>query len=168
MAICLRYAGDRFEATGIMNEGFFKVFNNIDRYSPDKPFVAWLRRIITNTAIDHYRKSVRFLDHLDIADHDHIPQISSVYDDMAYDDLLKLVQLLTPAYRAVFNLFAIDGYSHEEIAEMLGISVGTSKSNLFKARQKLQELLMATDDYNVYNIKAVNKVQVVKLITNNP
>lgn len=143
MGICLRYANNRLDAAGILNDGFFKVFKNIEKYEKDKPFKAWLGRIITNTAIDYYRTNLKFADHADIADYNEITQEQSVYAKLAYEDLLALVQKLTPAYRTVFNLFAIDGYSHEEISEMLAISVGTSKSNLFKARQKLQDMLKA-------------------------
>ena len=143
MGICLRYANDRLDAAGILNDGFFKVFKNIEKYEKNKPFKAWIGRIITNTAIDYYRTNLKFADHADISDHDEIAQEHSVYAKLAYEDLLALIQRLTPAYRTVFNLFAIDGYSHEEISEMLSISVGTSKSNLFKARQKLQDMLKA-------------------------
>jgi RNA polymerase sigma factor (sigma-70 family) len=143
MGICLRYANDRLDAAGILNDGFYKVFKNIEKYESGKPFKAWFGRIMTNTAIDHYRSNLKFADHVDIADHDDIGQESSIYAKLAYNDLLALIQNLSPSYRTVFNLFAIDGYSHEEIGEMLKISVGTSKSNLFKARQKLQEMLKA-------------------------
>ncbi|GGI27665.1 RNA polymerase sigma factor [Pedobacter mendelii] len=141
MGICLRYANNRLDAAGILNDGFFKVFKNIEKYESDKPFKAWIGRIITNTAIDHYRANLKFADHTDISEHDEVANDQSVYAKLAYEDLLALVQKLSPAYRTVFNLFAIDGYSHEEISEMLSISVGTSKSNLFKARQKLQDML---------------------------
>jgi RNA polymerase sigma factor (sigma-70 family) len=143
MGICLRYANDRLDAAGILNDGFYKVFKNIEKYESGKPFKAWFGRIMTNTAIDHYRSNLKFADHVDIADYDDIGQESSIYAKLAYNDLLALIQNLSPSYRTVFNLFAIDGYSHEEIGEMLKISVGTSKSNLFKARQKLQEMLKA-------------------------
>ncbi|WP_235528491.1 RNA polymerase sigma factor [Pedobacter sp. Leaf194] len=154
MGICLRYANNRLDAAGILNEGFFKVFRNIAKYEKDKSFKAWLGRIITNTAIDYYRSNLKFADHDDISDHDEVSQQQSVYSKLAYEDLLALVQKLTPAYRTVFNLFAIDGYSHEEISEILSISVGTSKSNLFKARQKLQEML-APPQTNGYERKMV-------------
>lgn len=163
MGICLRYASNRLDAAGILNDGFFKVFKNIDKFEKDKSFKAWLGRIITNTAIDYYRANLKFSEHADISDYNEIAQEQSVYAKLAYEDLLALVQKLTPAYRTVFNLFAIDGYSHEEISEMLSISVGTSKSNLFKARQKLQDMLKAPVS-NAYERKMVafdaNAVQV--------
>nr|WP_315417835.1 sigma-70 family RNA polymerase sigma factor [uncultured Pedobacter sp.] len=168
MGICLRYTNDRLDAAGILNDGFFKAFKNITKYEPSKAFLPWLGRIITNTAIDYYRANLKFADHVDIEDHENIVQVSSIYDKLAYNDLLTLVQKLSPAYRTVFNLFAIDGYSHEEIAEMLGISVGTSKSNLFKARQKLQEMLKATDSktYQVRNSEVDRNLLQVRLNTN--
>ena len=144
MAICRRYAINDFDAADVMNDGFLKVFNNIEKYDPEKPFKAWLGRIITNTAIDHYRSNLKFSDHDDVSTYENVGSGAEVYDQLAYKDLLLLIQGLSPAYRTVFNLYAIDGYSHEEIAELLKISVGTSKSNLFKARQKLQEKLLAS------------------------
>lgn len=146
MAICRRYAIDDDEAADVLNDGFLKVFTHISKYDFSKPFKPWLARIMTNTAIDHYRSNLKFSVHEDLVDHENIGHQATVYGDMAYRELLGLVQGLSPAYRLVFNLFAIDGYSHEEISEMLNISVGTSKSNLFKARQKLQERLNDDDD----------------------
>ena len=142
MAICRRYALNDEDAADILSDGFMKVFTNIEKFDNTKPFKSWLGRIITNTAIDHYRMNLKFSGHEDVDTHENIGHMAAVYDQLAYKDLLALVQGLSPAYRTVFNLYAIDGYSHEEIAELLGISVGTSKSNLFKARQKLQEWLV--------------------------
>jgi RNA polymerase sigma factor (sigma-70 family) len=119
MGICLRYANDRLDAAGILNDGFYKVFKNIEKYESGKPFKAWFGRIMTNTAIDHYRSNLKFADHVDIADYDDIGQERFIYAKLAYNDLLALIQNLSPSYRTVFNLFAIDGYSHEEIGEML-------------------------------------------------
>jgi RNA polymerase sigma factor (sigma-70 family) len=141
MAICRRYAINDFEAADVLNDGFMKVFTHMEKYDASKPFKVWLARIITNTAIDYYRANLKFSVHEDLSEHEHIGQHASVYGDIAYKELLVMVQELSPSYRLVFNLFAIDGYSHDEIATMLEISVGTSKSNLFKARQKLQEKL---------------------------
>lgn len=134
------------DAADVLNDGFLKIFNNIHKYDPERPFKSWLGKILTNTAIDHYRLNLKFSDHVDISEYEQIGTGAAVYDHLAYHDLLKLVQELSPAYRMVFNLFAIDGYSHEEIAETLNISVGTSKSNLFKARQKLQDKIKQLDN----------------------
>ena len=168
MGICLRYANNRLDAAGILNDSFFKVFRNIGKYDPEKDFQPWLGRIVTNTAIDFYRANLKFAHHLDIDTMDHPPPLVANYDNLAYADLLKLIQNLSPAYRTVFNMFAIDGYSHEEIADILKISAGTSKSNLFKARQKLQEMLLKHDQLS-YKIQSYseekNNIE-VKLDTN--
>ena len=141
LAICLRYSNDRDEAVEIMNNGFLKVLTHFDKYNPDKPFKPWLSRIMTNTAIDHYRSRIKFSHMSDISEAEEIGTEATITQKLNYDDLLKLVQRLPPGYRTVFNLYAIDGYNHEEIGKMLGISEGTSKSNLFKARQKLKKYL---------------------------
>ena len=141
MSICLRYSNNRYEASDIMNDGFFKVFNSIYKYHQDKPFRAWLGRIMQNTAIDYYRANLKVAYMVDLEKAEHLSVNSVIEQKLAYEDLLALVQRLSPAYRTVFNLFAIDGYSHEEIAEILHINIGTSKSNLFKARRKLQIML---------------------------
>lgn len=152
MAICRRYTVNEFDASDVLNNGFLKVFTHIERYDASKPFKVWIGKIITNTAIDHYRSNLKFSTHEDISAHEDIGHNASIYGDLAYKDLLNLVQELSPAYRVVFNLFAIDGYSHEEIGQILGISAGTSKSNLFKARKKLQEKL--DDSYLKYKTEA--------------
>jgi len=156
MAICRRYALTEYDAADVLNNGFLKVFTNIKKYDPEKPFKSWLGRIITNTAIDQYRMNLKFTDHEDVSTHENIKDHEAIYTQLAYKHLLSLIQGLSPAYRTVFNLYAIDGYSHDEIADMLNISIGTSKSNLFKARQKLQEKLMAFD-FNTTAILPIHK-----------
>lgn len=142
MAICLRFAGNRFEAVEIMNDGFFKVLTNIAKYDTNRPFKPWIGRIMTNTAIDYYRSNYNTnqLEELDQADN--VSDGAAIVGRLAYQDLLAFIQLLPPAYRTVFNLYVVDGFSHKEIAEMLNISIGTSKSNLHKARQKLQGMIL--------------------------
>ncbi|PUV21853.1 hypothetical protein DCO56_26025 [Sphingobacterium athyrii] len=142
LGICLRYSNNREDAIGILNEGFFKVFKNIGKYDYQKPFSVWIKKIMTNTAIDFYRAKIRQGIHVDVAMYEQ----TIVYDDtvsqkLNYEDLLAMVHQLPPAYRAVFNLYAIDGYGHEEISDMLGIAIGTSKSNLHKARGRLAEMV---------------------------
>lgn len=143
MGICRRYAQNPDDASDILNDSFLKVFNHLGEYDSTRPFKSWLGRIVTNTAIDHYRASLRFSNAEPLDGHEKIHQDADIYGQLAYEDLLYLIRQLTPAYRTVFNLYAIDGYSHQEIAEMLDISVGTSKGNLHKARKKLQEMLEA-------------------------
>lgn len=145
MHICLRYATDRDEATGLLNEGFFKAFTKIDSYDIDRPFRTWLGRIMTNVAIDHYRANAKipFADDLDTAMH--VGHDELVTAKLNYNDLLEMVQRLPKSYKTVFNLYAIDGYTHEQIGEMLDISPGTSKSCLFKARAKLKQWIQDAD-----------------------
>lgn len=142
MGICRRYVRHSDEASDILNESFLKVFNHIANYDTSKPFKTWIGKIITNTAIDYYRASLKFARHDEIEAYEDLSDGETVYGKLAYHDLLVMVHSLSPAYRTVFNLYAIDGYSHQEIAELLGITVNTSKSNLHKARKKLQELLL--------------------------
>jgi RNA polymerase sigma factor (sigma-70 family) len=150
MGICLRYARDRDQALEAANDGFVKVFRDLYRFDatrhPDDvlgSFRGWLKRIMIHTAIDHYRANERHQhqQELDDATLNQADQGATPLDTLSYDELLALVQRLPPAYRAVFNLNVIDGFGHEEIAEQLHISVGTSKSNLFKARAHLRAML---------------------------
>jgi len=145
MGICLRYAGNRDEAAEVMNQGFFKVFTHIERFDRSRPFKAWLGRIMMNASIDHYRANLKmaYTDDLDAAEN--VSDNEMADQKLNYDELLALVQKLPQAYRTVFNLFAIEGYGHDEIGEMLGISPGTSKSNLHKARQKLKQMILKAD-----------------------
>lgn len=158
LAICLRYSNDRDEAVEVMNKGFLKVLTNLDRYNPDKPFKPWLGRVMTNTAIDHYRSRIRFAHLTDIDEANDVGVEAIIHQKLNYEDLLKLVQRLPPGYRAVFNLYAIDGYNHEEIGKILGISEGTSKSNLFKARQKLRLYLEEESNHmKIISLKGKNE-----------
>jgi RNA polymerase sigma-70 factor (ECF subfamily) len=145
LTICLHYAQTAEEAKEILNDGFIKVFLHIKRfdYDPKQPFKAWLRRILINAAIDHFRQQKKHYYHSDIED---IPQEVDLHDagiisQLSYDEIMILVQKLSPAYRMVFNLHVVEGYKHPEIAKKLGISVGASKSNLAKAKKKLKVMV---------------------------
>ncbi len=145
MGICLRYAGNRYEAVEIMNQGFLKVFNNLHTFDTGRPFAPWVGRIMINVSVDYYRSNLKssLNDDLDAAEdigHNDLPD-----QKLNYDDLLGMVRQLPNAYRIVFNLFAIEGLSHEEIATQLNISAGTSKSNLFKARKKLKTMILNSE-----------------------
>ncbi|GAB2597282.1 RNA polymerase sigma factor [Spirosoma areae] len=150
MSVCLRYAPTRDGAVEVLNDGFLKVFTRLDQYDAAQPFKGWLRRIMINAAIDHYRQEVRHR-------HDDIEQVEQTavtaaadgFSQLAHEDLLGLIQRLSPAYRLVFNLYVMDGFTHEEIAGQLGISVGASKSNLARARENLRLLLrhLNNDEY---------------------
>jgi RNA polymerase sigma-70 factor (ECF subfamily) len=154
MAICMRYSRNHDDALEIMNDGFMKIFRNLPRfvYPPEEArlissFTSWLKKIMVYTAIDYHR-AARHDRHQDISEEAwHLPYDNShPLDNLTYEELMRLVQQLSPAYRAVFNLFVIDGYSHEEIATILDIAVGTSKSNLSKAREHLRHLLKKTHE----------------------
>lgn len=141
MAVCLRYANNQDDALDILHEGFIKVFKHIASYQPGTALQAWIRRIMVNTAIDYYRKNIRRRTEdietaydLDNNEADAISQCSE-------KDILAAITQLTPAYRTVFNLYVIEGFSHREIGEQLGITESTSRSNLVKARMKLQAIL---------------------------
>lgn len=152
MSICLRYSQTREEATEVLNDGFLKIFTKVNNYDPEKSFKGWVRRILINTALDNYRHNVKHYHAQDVTELEQSSLTPSVEDQLGYEDLIRLVQELSPAYRTVFNLYVIDGYTHEEIAGMLSISVGTSKSNLSKARVNLQARLKKSikDEYRKY------------------
>jgi RNA polymerase sigma factor (sigma-70 family) len=141
MSIAQRYAATREEAEEITNDTFVKVFMRIERFEEKWTFKSWLRRIIINTAIDAFRAKQIKPQTTDLDLFYDLGFEIDVIDTMTREEVLAHVVKLPPAYRAVFNLFVIDEYSHEEIADLLGISIGASKSNLSKARQKLKKLL---------------------------
>lgn len=148
MMICVRFVSNRYEASEVLNEGFFKALTNIENYDEGRPFKAWLGKIMYNSSIDYYRSNFKNnrMEELDSVDEIEID--AEVEKKLEYDDLLAMVQNLSPSYRAVFNLYAIDCYSHEEIAKLLGISEGSSRSNLHKARQKLKQMVMVATTVN--------------------
>jgi RNA polymerase sigma factor (sigma-70 family) len=141
MSICLRYSKDAEEAREVLNDGFLKVFTKLDHYDPQRSLKGWIRRIMINTALDNYRHNLKHYYLLDIKTAEPAAEPFDVLQQINYDYLVRLVQKLSPAYRTVFSLHVIDGHTHEEIAEMLGISIGTSKSNLSKARAHLKEAI---------------------------
>ncbi|MDR6803066.1 RNA polymerase sigma-70 factor (ECF subfamily) [Dyadobacter sp. BE34] len=150
MSICLRYTRSREEAKEILNDGFLKVFTKLESFDASRPFKTWLSRIMINTALDHYRQEVRrdVFDDVEVAEQVSVDE--TVISKLSHEELIGLIQRLTPAYRLVFSLSVIDGYTHEEIAEQLNISVGASKSNLSRAREKLRDMLskINIDDYD--------------------
>lgn len=145
MGICLRYTGNREEAAEVMNQGFYKIFTHLETYDISRPFKAWLGKIMMNVSIDYYRANLKMAYTEDLDKAEHISDGDLADKKLNYDDLLQMVQKLPHAYRTVFNLFAIEGYSHDEIAKMLDITSGTSKSNLHKARQKLKQMIFKAD-----------------------
>lgn len=141
LGFCLRYTRDREEAKEILNDGFLKIFTKLESYDRKRSFATWLGRIMINTALDRYRKEARQQPNDDLEMADQVSIDETVISQLAYEELIGVIQLLPPVYRMVFNLSVIDGFTHEEIAEKLGITVGTSKSNLSRAREKLKWIL---------------------------
>lgn len=141
MSICLRYVENRNEASDVLNEGFFKAFTNIEKYDKNWPFKTWLSKIMHNASIDYYRTNFKWTQLVGLEKSESKISEATIDHKLDYEDLLSLIQRLPPSYRIVFNLYAVDGYSHEEIAEMTGISASTSRSSLHKARMKLQQML---------------------------
>jgi RNA polymerase sigma factor (sigma-70 family) len=139
--VCLRYAGSAEEAEDVLQEGFIKVFNKIGSFRGDGSFEGWIRRIFVNTAIEHYRKKIYLQPITEYEEDTMEGKYLSVLDKMEEKDIIQLVQQLSPGYRTVFNMYVIEGYSHKQIAEALGISEGTSKSQLSRAKQILQDMV---------------------------
>lgn len=138
--VCLAYEKDRDEVKDILQESFIKVFRNIEKYDKKGPLKAWVRRIVVNTAIDHFRRKKdvdAFVDVETIAEI--TPEQGNQHGGQGFKDILKMVMRLPEGARMVFNLFALEGYSHKEIAEIMSISEGTSKSQYSRARQLLQQ-----------------------------
>lgn len=143
MGVCLRYCRSREEAQEVLNDAFFKVFTKSDSYSYRQSFKAWLRRILVNCAIDYYRRQKKHYNHLDVEDIREESEIPTALDALAEQEIYALIQTLPDHFRLTFNLFEIEGHSHEEVSKMLGISVGTSRSNLSRAKSKLRKLIKA-------------------------
>jgi RNA polymerase sigma factor (sigma-70 family) len=139
--VCLRYAGNAEEAEDILQEGFIKIFNKIGSYRGDGSFEGWIRRIFVNTAIEHFRKKTYLQPITEVEENTMEGKYLSVLDNLAEKDIIQLVQQLSPGYRTVFNMYVVEGYTHKQIAEALGISEGTSKSQLSRAKQILQDMV---------------------------
>jgi RNA polymerase sigma-70 factor (ECF subfamily) len=146
LSISLRYSKNREEALEILNDSFLKAFLKIDQYDSDFPFKPWLRRILINSSIDYHRKYSRLKENLETSPTTELTNASYNYalDNLEFDDLIFVLQKLSPAYRLVFTLYAVEGFKHHEIAEKLNISIGSSKSNLAKARMKLKSILQSS------------------------
>ncbi len=147
-AVCLRYAGQDFDAEDILVTGFMKVFEKIDSYSGTGSLEGWIRRVMVNEALMFLRKKNRMPQPAELERLDRQAAVATVVveeSQLHADELMSLVQALPDGYRLVFNMYAIEGYSHKEIAEKLNITVGTSKSQLSKARQMLKQWIEKQD-----------------------
>ena len=144
LSICLRYSGNRSEAMEILNDGFYNILTKIDQYNASFPFKGWLSKVFVHAAIDYNRKYQKF--HHSTTDDE--PSESSMpysrneaLEKLSYEEAIVFIQQLPPAYCIIFNLYVMEEYTHQEIAELLGINPGTSRSNLHKARIKLRQIL---------------------------
>src|ERR1700712_5497072 len=143
LGVCLRYATDRMEAEDMLQNGFIKVFQKIEAYRGEGSFEGWIRRIMVHSAIEYYRKYHKMVQLVDIEDAAGKTSVDALATSkLATEELMGLIQQLAPGYRIVFNLYAIEGYSHREIAEIIGISEGASKSQLSRARSVLKEQIV--------------------------
>ena len=140
-SVCLRYSGNQEDARDLLQEGFIKIFRNLSKYRGDGSFEGWIRRIFVNTSIEHFRKKV----HLQSVGETQKVTIEdkewNVLDNLAEKDIMQMIHELSPGYKAVFNMYVIEGYSHKEIAEILGINEGTSKSQLARAKTVLKKMV---------------------------
>ncbi len=143
--LCYRYVKDVMEAEDILVTAFMKVFDKIAQFKSEGSFEGWIRRIVVNEALTYLRRHRSMYLETELEQADREPDYNSLSDHLEAEDLLKMIQELPTGYRIVFNLYAIDGYSHKEIAEQLGISENTSKSRLSRARVYLQKVLQDKD-----------------------
>lgn len=148
MGICMRYCSQTEDAVEIVNDGFLKIFKSLPSFKPryenlEPSLMAWIKKIMIHTAVDRFRadRKNQFTSEITDDDAGNIDNRESSIDSLSYKEIITIVQRLSPVYRTVFNLYIIDGFSHEEIAKQLNISVGTSKSNLSKAKTNIQKML---------------------------
>ncbi len=146
--ICMRYCNTRDDAMEVVNDGFLKIYKELPVFKPrydnyEASLKGWMKSILVNTAIDHFRKNNKnyLVNDLEDSHFEMEHTEETVVDKMTYKEILEIVQRLSPVYKTIFNLFVIDGFKHEEIASRLNISVGTSKSNLSKAKTNIQKML---------------------------
>jgi RNA polymerase sigma factor (sigma-70 family) len=139
-AVCLRYANNADDAQDLLQEGFIKVYRNLHRFRAEGSFEGWIRRVFVNTSIEHFRKKSTRLSMVTDKEENTIEDADiTALHKLAEKDSINIIQELSPGYRTVFNLYVVEGYSHKEIGELLGISEGTSKSQLARAKGVLQK-----------------------------
>jgi len=148
--VCLRYTKAQQEAEDVLQESFVKVFRNLKTYRGDSKLDYWIKRIVINTALNSQRKKLYMYPMVDIDDINSTTDYNKALSDFSMEELLKMIRELPSGCQAVFNLFAIEGYSHKEIAELLEVSEGTSKSQFARARKLLQEKIAAEEKFERY------------------
>ena len=137
--VCLRYSGNVEDANDLLQEGFIKIFKNLTKFRGEGSFEGWIRRIFVNTSIEHFRKKVKLYNVSEVQENTIEDYNLNILDTLAEKDIISLVNELSPGYKAVFNMHVIEGYSHKEIADILGINEGTSKSQLARAKGVLKK-----------------------------
>lgn len=150
LSICLRYAGDYCQAEDMLQEGFIRAYANLHKFRSEGSFEGWMKRIFVNTAIEGYRKNQVTRNMMQVEDMKNDLVQRDDFHHLSANDLINMVQRLSPGYRTVFNLYAIEGYSHQEIADLLSINIGTSKSQLARARYLLQKMVLNSQKINKY------------------
>lgn len=139
--VCLRYTENNEDANDLMQEGFIKVYKSLSKFRAEGSFEGWIRRIFINTSIEHYRKKVKLYKVTEVQENTIEDPEVDVLDSLATKDILNIVNELSPGYKQVFNMHVVEGYSHKEIADLLGITEGTSKSQLARAKAVLKKII---------------------------
>lgn len=150
MSIALRYSGSQQMAEEIVNDSFLKVFTKLETHNTDKSFKVWLRRVVVNTALDYNRKDLRNLYTVELIQDRH-DLVEEHYECLKAEEIIAVLQELSPIYRTVFNLYVMEEFSHDEISKMLNISVNTSRSNLSRAKERITELIQKNQVYGKLN-----------------
>ena len=142
MGVCMRYSKNVEEAEDVLQNGFISIFKNIESFKGSGSLEGWIRRIMVNTALTNIRKNKKLQQNIELESVEYmLPSTDNVNESYGAKDLLKLIRTLPPGFQTVFNLYAIEGYSHKEIGEMLNISEGTSKSQYSRAKSHLQKMI---------------------------
>ncbi|HEU5365104.1 MAG TPA: RNA polymerase sigma factor [Hanamia sp.] len=139
--VCLRYSENTEDANDVLQEGFIKVYKSLPRFRAEGSFEGWVRRIFINTSIEHYRKKVKLYNVTEVQENTIEDDSLDALDSLAAKDIMNIINELSPGYKQVFNMHVIEGYSHKEIAVLLGITEGTSKSQLARAKGVLKKIL---------------------------
>lgn len=139
--VCLRYSGNVDDANDLLQDGFIKIFKNLNKFRGDGSFEGWIRRIFVNTSIEHFRKKIKLYNVTEVQENTVEDTDLTILDTLAEKDIIALVNELSPGYKTVFNMHVVEGYSHKEIADILGITEGTSKSQLARAKGVLKKSL---------------------------
>lgn len=159
LAVCVRYINDKMEAEDVMIEGFMRIFEKIDQFKSEGSFEGWMRRLMTNEALMYLRTKRHIEIDIDAPEAQQLSNYDWADANLEADDLMAIIGKLPTGYRTVFNLYAIEGFSHAEIAEQLGITESTSKSQLHRARALLQEMVKEAENLGRATTEVVNRLK---------